>query len=123
MVRRFIAALLVTAGLVAASLAVAPATLALDIPCQSDNAGQCDLVKGENLAKTDNVAKIVGVALGILGGVAVIVIVIAGLMYAISGGDSGKVAAAKNAILYAVIGLIVAMLSGVIIGFVTGFFK
>ena len=58
-----------------------------------------------------------------LGGVAaVIVIVVAGIMYSTSGGDSGKVAQAKDAILYAVVGLVVIILAFTITGFIMGSF-
>ena len=54
----------------------------------------------------------------IAGIVAVIVIIIAGLMYGTSMGDSGRVVKAKNMILYAVIGLIVLMAAYAITNFV-----
>jgi hypothetical protein len=98
-----------------------PAVSAIDIPCESENAGQCNLVKSRG-DLSDNIWKIVSFALGILGGVAVIVIIIAGILYTISAGDAGKVKKAKNTILYAVVGLVVAMLSSAIIAFINGFF-
>lgn len=121
MLRKYVAALLLAAGIMAAYVAFAPAAGALDIPCQSDNAKQCEILKGGDLTK--NIWGIVSFALGILGGIAIIVIIVAGLMYTISSGDSGKVAAAKNTIIYAVVGLVVAMLAVVIISFVNGFFR
>lgn len=57
------------------------------------------------------------------GVIAVIVIVVAGFMYVTSGGDPAKVVRAKNAILYAVIGLVVIILAFIITGFVTGSFS
>jgi hypothetical protein len=41
-----------------------------------------------------------------------------GLRYVISGGDSKKVTDAKNTIMYAIIGLIIAILSYAIVNFV-----
>jgi hypothetical protein len=58
----------------------------------------------------------------IAGIVAVIVIVIAGIMYATSLGDSGRVTRAKNMILYAVIGLAVLLAAFAITNFVIGQF-
>ncbi len=52
--------------------------------------------------------------------VAVIVIVVAGFMYTTSGGDSSKVARAKNAILGAVIGLVIVLLAFSITSIVVG---
>lgn len=43
--------------------------------------------------------------------VAVIVIIIAGILYATSSGDPGKTTKAKNAILYAIIGLVVVIVA------------
>lgn len=58
----------------------------------------------------------------ILGAVAVVVIIVAGMMYTLSGGDTGKVAKAKDMILYAVIGLVVAVSAFAITNFVIGRF-
>lgn len=54
----------------------------------------------------------------IVGVAAVIVIVISGLRFITSGGESGKVAAAKNGLIYALVGLIIAALAQVIVHFV-----
>ena len=54
----------------------------------------------------------------IVGAVAVIVIIFAGINYALSGGDSGKVTRAKNMILYAIIGLIIILSAYAITNFV-----
>ena len=65
---------------------------------------------------------ITNVLLYIIGAIAVIMIVIGGLRYVISGGDSKNITAAKNTILYAVIGIIVAILAYAAINFVIGSF-
>jgi hypothetical protein len=54
----------------------------------------------------------------LIGIVAVIVIIIAGLQFIISSGDAGKVSKAKETILYAVVGLAVAVVAQGIIVFV-----
>jgi hypothetical protein len=54
----------------------------------------------------------------IVGVTAVIMIIIGGLKYITSGGDSGNVTNAKNTILYAIIGLVVVALSQFIVRFV-----
>lgn len=54
----------------------------------------------------------------ILGIAAVIMIIIGGLKYVTSGGDSSKTASAKNTIIYALIGLVVALLAQVLVHFV-----
>lgn len=65
---------------------------------------------------------ITNVLLFILGAISVIMIIIGGLRYVISGGNSANVTAAKNTILYAIVGVIVALLSYAIIKFVLGSF-
>jgi lysylphosphatidylglycerol synthetase-like protein (DUF2156 family) len=57
------------------------------------------------------------------GTVAVIVIILAGFKYVTSVGKQDSIAKAKNAILYAVIGLIVIMLAFAITWFVIGRFQ
>ena len=57
------------------------------------------------------------------GVIAVIVIIVAGLMYATSSGDSGRVAKAKNLLTYSIVGLIVVMSAFVITNFVVGRFQ
>lgn len=66
---------------------------------------------------------LLGITYWIAGVIAVIVIIVAGFMYVTSGGDAAKVVKAKNAILYAVVGLIVIILAFVITGFITGSFS
>ncbi len=63
---------------------------------------------------------IVNILLFIVGALAVIMIIIGGLRYAISGGDAKAVSAAKNTILYAIVGLIVAFLAFAAVNFVLG---
>lgn len=61
---------------------------------------------------------ITNVLLFIIGAVSVIMLIIGGIRYTISGGDSGQVTSAKNTILYAVIGIVVALLAYAIVNFV-----
>lgn len=61
------------------------------------------------------VINILSLAVGV---VAVVMIIVGGLRYITSGGDSGNVTGAKNTILYAVVGLIVVALAQVIVRFV-----
>lgn len=54
----------------------------------------------------------------IVGVVSVIMIIVGGLKYITSGGDSGNITGAKNTILYAIIGLVVVALAQVVVKFV-----
>lgn len=54
----------------------------------------------------------------IIGIIAVFYIIYAGLKFITSSGDAGKVASARNTIIYAAIGLIIVVIAPAIIGFV-----
>lgn len=54
----------------------------------------------------------------IVGVAAVIMIIIGGFKFITAGGDSGKVASARDTIMYSIIGLVVAALAQVIVKFV-----
>ena len=53
---------------------------------------------------------------------AVISIIISGILYVVSNGDSNKINQAKNGILYGVVGLVISSMAFVITGFVIGRF-
>lgn len=61
---------------------------------------------------------VVDVMLYIIGAIAVVMIILGGFRYVISGGNASSVTAAKNTILYAIVGVIVALLAYAIIDFV-----
>lgn len=61
---------------------------------------------------------IFNIVFGVMGAVALIVLLLASLKYVISRGDPGEVAKAKNAIIYAVIGLVVVASAFTIVSFV-----
>lgn len=68
------------------------------------------------------VSKIVGAIVSILsyvvGIVAIIMVILSGFRYITSGGDSGKVSSAKNTLIYALIGIAVAVLAQLLVRFV-----
>ena len=68
------------------------------------------------------VRNVINVLLYIIGILAVIAIIIGGIRYVTSNGDSSNTKAAKDTILYAVVGLIVAILAFSIVNFVVGRF-
>lgn len=71
-------------------------------------------------AFTNLLQSIINILLFLIGAIAVIMIIIGGLRYVISGGDQGAITGAKNTILYAVIGLVVAIMAYAIINWVIG---
>lgn len=62
--------------------------------------------------------RITSIALYVIGAVSVLMLIWGGLRYIISGGDSKKITDAKNTILYAIIGLVIAVFAYAIIRFV-----
>ena len=66
----------------------------------------------------ETIRSLINILSVIIGIVAVIMIMVAGFRYITSGGASEKVAAAKNTLLYAVIGLIIVALAQIIVRFV-----
>jgi hypothetical protein cdiviTM7_00647 len=84
--------------------------------CQNKDKGE-DQVNG--IIKT-----IVGVLLMAVGAISIIMIVIGGILFALSSGDAQKAAKARSTILYAVVGLIVSVFASAIVNFVfDGFSK
>lgn len=67
---------------------------------------------------TGIVGSIANVLIFLVGAASVIMIIVAGLSYVVSGGNSDQVVKAKNTILYAVIGIIVSISSYAIANFV-----
>ena len=61
---------------------------------------------------------IVNVLLFLIGAISVVMLIYGGIRYTTSGGNSANVTAAKNTILYAIIGLIIAFLAFAIVNWV-----
>ncbi len=66
------------------------------------------------------ITTITNTLLFLVGALSVIMIIIGGFRYVVSGGNSANVTAAKNTIMYALVGLIVAFLAFAIVNFVLG---
>ena len=79
-------------------------------PCTNSNASTTSI--------PTIIKNVVNILLFIVGAASVIMIVIGGLRYVTSGGDSGSVNGAKNTILYAVVGLVVAFMAYALVNFV-----
>jgi len=63
---------------------------------------------------------IVNVLLFIIGAICVIMLIYGGIRYTTSGGNAANVTAAKNTIMYAIIGLVIAFLAFAIVNWVLG---
>lgn len=64
----------------------------------------------------------INTALMVLGMISVLMIVIGGIRYTTSNGESAKVKGAKDTIIYSVVGLVVAIMAYTIVNFVVGRF-
>lgn len=84
--------------------------------CVGDGADATGINDDRDL--TAIVSNIINVILYVIGILAVAFIIYGGVKYAMSAGDSAKVKSAKDTIMYAVIGLIVAILAYAIVNFV-----
>lgn len=112
-----IIAQILTGVAAAATLCVGKA-LALSSAREGAEAARADGMPEELFGDTGVFTQITNTALMIVGIVSVIMLVWGGLRYVVSGGDSKKVTDAKNTVLYAIIGLIIAVLSYAIVNFV-----
>ena len=78
--------------------------------CQNKDSGEGQV---NGIIKT-----IVEVLLTVVGAISIIMIVIGGILFALSSGDAQKAAKARSTILYAVVGLIVSIFASAIVNFV-----
>lgn len=127
-IKKFLASLAAVALLVAPSAVLLPSVAHADIRdnvCRGvNNTGggngvgstDCEEQDGESFA--DLAKKIINIFSIVVGTISVIMIIIGGFRYIISGGDSGGVTAGKNTILYAIVGLVIVLFSQVIVRFV-----
>jgi len=76
--------------------------------------GTDDRILGSNGILT----RVINILLTIIGIIAVIVIIVGGIRYTTSYGDAGQVKLARETIVYAVVGLIVAIMAFALVNFV-----
>ncbi len=78
---------------------------------------------GNDRTVMGTIRQVVNILVFIVGAVAVLMIVIGGLRYTLAQGDNAAISAAKNTIMYAIIGIIVASAAYGIVNFVLGQLK
>ena len=116
--------LLVPAMVLGLSFALAPVASAAT--CSE---GELSLSSGADCARGNDQADnlfgaggifqtITNILLFLIGAIAVIMLIIGGVRYVISGGDQAQVTSAKNTILYAIVGIVVAFLAYAAVNFV-----
>lgn len=102
-----------------AILADSPSQIIKDTACKTNpSALGCnnEVVFGKGGIFNNGIA----VLIGLIASVSVVMVVIGGLRYVLSGGDSSGIKSAKDTILYALIGLGVSLVAFLIVGFVIG---
>lgn len=109
---------------------VAPTTSAVDVFSQACNATAdskgaiCNDAKQQGATGFNAIIKnVINTILMVLGMIAVIMIIAGGIRYTTSNGDSNQTKAAKDTILYSVVGLVIAILAFAIVNFVLEAFK
>lgn len=123
--KQFLVVIGLVVGVGAVALPAAPvgAINVFDKGCTGQAADAKSVCGNTGDTATSMTKTVVNTMLFILGIIAVIMIVIGGIRYVVSGGDSSAITGAKNTILYAVVGLVVAILAYAIVNFVITTFK
>lgn len=109
--------LLICGIMIGISLGVSTGAFAVTLR-EGAEAARCDGCPENLFGDTGVFKQITNVVLYIVGVIAVIMLIIGGIKYVVSGGDAKKVTDAKNTVLYAIIGLIIAFLAFAIVNFV-----
>ena len=86
-------------------------------------AAKTDEMPSNLLGSGGVVTNITSTILYVLGILSVVMLIVGGVKYAMSAGDAKAVTDAKNTILYALIGLVIAILAYAIVNFVLGVIK
>jgi hypothetical protein len=86
--------------------------------CEGGGSSTCAQATSNGLSST--ALTVTTTLLEIVGAIAVIMVVIGGLRYTLSGGNPKETEAAKNTILFAVVGLVIASMALAIVKFVGG---
>ncbi len=115
----------------AGTVALSYAHVASAVDCATDdssilNGANCAAPKGasSNLFVTNGIfQQISNTLIFLVGAIAVIMLIIGGLRYVTSNGEAASIKGAKDTITYAIIGIIVAMLSFALVSFVIGRFS
>ena len=92
----------------------------LDTACKGSSSEVC---KNKNESVQPVIKTVVNVLLYVVGILSVIMIIVAGIMYTISGGDTGKVTKAKNMLTYSIVGLVVSVIAYAIVNWVLSLLK
>lgn len=104
--------------MVVAVVAVASNSVSALTLREGAEAARCDECPRDLFGDNGVFKQVTNTILYIVGIIAVIMLIIGGIRYVTSGGDAKKVTDAKNTVLYAIIGLVIAFLAFAIVNFV-----
>lgn len=111
---------LATVATLGVTAVVAPTVSAETAASRYTTSNSANVDNGQNLELMNVLNIIINVALGVIGFVAVAMIILGGVQYTTSTGDAAKVTKAKDTILYGIIGLVIALLAFAIVNFILG---
>lgn len=89
----------------------------LDLSSNTQNCSDASIT-GSGKSVTDLIKQIINILSVIIGAIAVVMIIIGGFRYVTSAGNAEGTKAARNTILYAIVGLVVVALAQIIVHFV-----
>lgn len=81
-------------------------------------AGVCS-TPGDTRTVTNTLQQVSNILIFIVGSVSVLMAIIGGLRYSLAQGDNNAVSAAKNTVLYAIVGIVVSVMAYGLVNFVT----
>ncbi|MEK7620836.1 MAG: pilin [Patescibacteria group bacterium] len=111
--------IIIASLLVIFSITILPSTAYAALP-------QCSTAPEAVICQTDQslfggvLKDVINIMLYLAGAIAVVMIVVGGIRYITSDGDPGAASKAKNTIIYALVGLVIAVMSYSIVNFVIG---
>lgn len=88
--------------------------------CPDGVTGNCLTEIPQVAANQGTLTTVLGIVFGVLGGIAVLIIVIQGIRFALSSGDPQKAADARKGIIYALVGLAVCVSAEAVVFLVLG---
>lgn len=83
-----------------------------------DDCKDHDGVTGQTSNLMGTLNTVINVVLGVIGFIAVVMIILGGISFTTSQGDTAKTTKARNTILYGVVGLVIALLAFAVVNFV-----
>lgn len=122
-IKTVIASLMIVFTFASASVAVLSLPAAAQSPEQSACEGSGGTWGGGGCTQgtrtlSGTIKSVGNILIFITGAISVLMIIIGGLRYVLSGGDQGTLTSAKNTILYAIVGIVVSVAAFAIVNFV-----